>query len=252
MLRLLANTKRAFMTVNVRPNTMAAAGQMNQYPYKFGQLDRRIKKENSRLMQIATKPLLQTYKEFLHGLASGDVAQMQQICEKRLIRKFTGADLLETNRKVEVLNSDQASMDRTKIEIVDKINLYGIEIDRDTNFSKGTFNRWRIDDGVMFHNNFEVDSGDATKQIMRYDIKIQTPMKLNLIDMEGNELIPDSEKQDLETHFVRFERYKWIMQLDYFSSLLGSSSPNDGWKIVDIDNALNGNIPICDYVDQCP
>ena len=137
-------------------------------------------------------------------------------------------------------------MDRTKIEILDKINLYGVEIDRDINFSKGTFNRWRINDGVMFHNNFEVDSGDATKQIMRYDIKIQTPMKLNLIDLEGNHLIPDAEKNDLETHFVRFERYKWMLSLPFFG---GSSSKNDGWTIVDIDNALDGNIPICNYID---
>lgn len=36
-------------------------------------------------------------------------------------------------------------------------------------------------------------------------LRVESSLKLNLIDLDGRPLIPDSSKEDDEVHFVKFE-----------------------------------------------
>ena len=85
-------------------------------------------------------------------------------------------------------------------------------------------------------------------------------MKLNIIDSEGNHLIPKRARGETEYHYLRFECYCSTMKFDFsmlksyvVDKLFGSeksSTVNDchyelkDWTLVDIDFALEGNMPI--------
>ena len=62
---------------------------------------------------------------------------VKSICENRLYKQFTDADLMCDIKQVELLNMTDDAMEETTIEVVDYMTLFGVEIDRDYNFEKG-------------------------------------------------------------------------------------------------------------------
>ena len=85
-------------------------------------------------------------------------------------------------------------------------------------------------------------------------------MKLNVIDSDGNHLIPQRARGETEFHYLRFECYCNTVRFD-LSALKSfvvdklfrrekSATINEchyelkDWTLVDIDFALEGNMPI--------
>ena len=83
-------------------------------------------------------------------------------------------------------------------------------------------------------------------------IKIETNLKLNLIDTQGRSFIPESEWTDDEIHYLKFESLvqNFDVSIRQVLKLLKTfiREPElefQEWTIIDLDNHLKGN-PHCE------
>ena len=83
-------------------------------------------------------------------------------------------------------------------------------------------------------------------------VKIETNLKLNLIEPDGKSLIPENKTEKDEVHFLKFEANLQTLDVSLgqifrlLREFLGE--PNfefKDWTITDIDNHLKGN-PHCE------
>merc|ERR1719273_277506 len=151
-----------------------------------------------------TKSLCFAYQSLLESIANRDHEAIADSCEKRLFNKFMNSNLTDDVKEIEVLNADE-NLEWTELKVVDCMNIYGPEIDRDTNFSKGELRMIRRNDYQTFIFPKKIQYGDEYPVILQLDIQIKTPLKLNLIDSDGNHLIPYRARGEIETHYLRFE-----------------------------------------------
>ena len=83
---------------------------------------------------------------------------------------------------------------------------------------------------------------------MQLLLKVDTKLKLNLIDNEGHSMISEyGESNTKETHFMLVEsitdRYElnWRVLKKVFNRFRNPSLQFEPWVLVDFDNCLNGN-----------
>ena len=82
---------------------------------------------------------------------------------------------------------------------------------------------------------------------MQLSLKIETKLKLNLIDNDGNSMISKNDIDTKETHFMVVEsitdRYElnWRVLKKVFERFRNPSLNFEEWVLVDFDNNLKGN-----------
>ena len=82
---------------------------------------------------------------------------------------------------------------------------------------------------------------------MQLSLKIETKLKLNLIDNDGNSMISKNDIDTKETHFMVVEsitdRYElnWRVLKKVFDRFRNPSLNFEEWVLVDFDNNLKGN-----------
>lgn len=97
--------------------------------------------------------------------------------------------------------------------------------------------------------NVDAKAPDYLPMTMQLLLKVESKLKLNLIDNDGNSMISDPDSK--ETHFMLVEsvtdRYElnWKVIKKVFSKFRNPSLQFEEWVLVDFDNCLKGN-PIVD------
>ena len=163
-------------------------------------------------------------------------------------------------KEVELLNMTDEAMEETKIEVIDYMTLFGIEIDRDTNHDKGLHKLRKVGgkEDFLAIIPLKIGYGDKLKTLLQFDLRIETAMKLNLIDAHGNHLIKKEDREDVEVHHMRFECVTRTLTVDYtmFTNILGmlfrktDTLEFADWTLVDLDDSLQGNMPIAPIEDE--
>ena len=89
---------------------------------------------------------------------------------------------------------------------------------------------------------------------MQILLKVETKLKLNLIDHNGDSMILDADSK--ETHFMLLEsttdRYElsWRVLKKVFNKFRKPSLEFEPWVLVDFDNCLKGNPLIDDEIEE--
>ena len=109
----------------------------------------------------------------------------------------------------------------------------------------------RKDLSVYFPNNCVY--GEELKNIMMFMLRIETNLKLNLVDFEGQSMIDTSDEAEVrkkEVHFLQVESVhdRRKVQVSLFWSLLlkrftgqQDAMMFEDWMITDLDDTLRGN-----------
>ena len=91
--------------------------------------------------------------------------------------------------------------------------------------------------------------GDTMSLNFEYLIKVESNLKLNLIDKDGKSLIAQDEKYDEEIHYMRMESVisTYELRISTIFKLLKEAIRGrptidfKEWTLTDFDNHLNGN-----------
>ena len=199
------------------------------------------------------------YIQLLEAVASNEIAQINSYCEANLYRAFSEglSDLNYTTQSISVMNqeavaevdiSDDATFNELfDMEVIDMDQTFGLSIDRASN-TRIAFNNVKTKKP-----NFKVfvpadmQWGDELEMTIRLLVKITTPIKLNLVNKEGLEMISKEDADEREVHFVQFEgthaRYKFDFSI--IKQLWGMYNMKSwvihDWKVTDFDYCLKGN-----------
>ena len=82
-----------------------------------------------------------------------------------------------------------------------------MKIDRENNFSRGPHKIQGQKDYLIGSIPYDISYGEDLKVMLQLDIQVETPMKLNLIDLDGNHFISREERETKEIHYMRLECY---------------------------------------------
>ena len=92
-----------------------------------------------------------------------------------------------------------------------------------------------------------VDYGQTLDMNIQYLVRIETDIKLGLIDLEGNELIAEDDDSK-EVHFMQIEgkSTEYNVSTKVFGQLWRAFRQKDdgkveSWTITDLDDFLSGN-----------
>ena len=150
---------------------------------------------------------------------------------------------------------DFEDSDVIDVQIIDYYTYFGAYIDRQLNRDLGVVHKTS---SFMNKPNFKsftptnTDFPDIPNYLpmtMQVLVKIESKIKLNLIDHEGESMIQDSESKEI--HFMLLEsvtdRYElsWRVLKKIFNKFRKPKLAFEDWVLVDFDNCLKGN-PIVD------
>ena len=159
-------------------------------------------------------------------------------------------------REIQVLNQklvsegdifDGLKMNKVfDIEVIEMDKTLGLSIDREANTKLAHITvhedeYWKI----YFPANMQY--GDQLELTRRVLVKIKTPIKLNLINKDGQEMISKEDVDKREVHFVQFEaahetqKVAWTLALLPWRKYNVDSWEVHDWKITDFDHCLKGN-----------
>ncbi|CDW82009.1 UNKNOWN [Stylonychia lemnae] len=189
------------------------------------------------------------YLGLLKKIAENDVQGLREVCEKNLSQAFSDSmwEIYKDVEKIELLNEDQFP-DNVKIKLIDYHQFFGVEIDRESNRLKNCqlfeTTRKKIPN-TDFYMPLNPTWNETLGMNLEFQLKIETNLKLNFIDKQGNSLVQNEREK--EVHFMQIESVteqypislKAIPML--FRNYFGKKLEFQEWIITDFDNALNRN-----------
>ena len=89
-----------------------------------------------------------------------------------------------------------------ELEIVDYMQYFGISIDRDYNETKGNHKQTKTKEDYMALIPEIIEWGDELKLLLQLIVRIETPVKLNLINSDGESSIKNEEMGIPEVHYL--------------------------------------------------
>ena len=156
------------------------------------------------------------YIKLLESIAFDEIAEMRKQCEGNLYKAFSeGLDELKSQTQdIRVLKPYEGLLtidkpwlvdEHFEMEVIDVDNVLGVSLDRETN-NRTTFNpipnqqrplRFFIPNNLQW--------GDKLNMTMRLRIKVTTPIKLNLVNNDGQLMIREDDefaRNSKEVHFI--------------------------------------------------
>ena len=196
------------------------------------------------------------YLSVLKAIRDDSLVDLGTFCEKTLYNQFSEGiqDLNRETTKIEILNEDLFPGNMS-MKLVDFNQTFGCFTDRELNRTRQVEPFSSFMAPKRKHENFEMYMpslkayGDYLPLNMELLIRVETNLKLNLIDHAGKSLIPESEKEDDEVHFIKLECTLTKYQIDLrtifkmLKELITRSKDLQfsDWTVTDFDHYLNGN-----------
>lgn len=273
------NLKRAYTSL-INPSARRQFSQISKideakFPYKFNntatliQTNEATKPSGLQVMeQFVRSPgfnLIQgyqyAYESLLSALADGNEEHVRSGLEKSLADAFVSQmqNIQQRGAKLELMNQKHHTF---KIEVVDFINSIGIGIDREANRQKGvkeiTSFLFDIPNLKIYGPSNPLKMGAALMSLkggsdpnkeqffntitLGLLFKVRTNLKLNLVEADGERMIPKNKETDEEVHYVKFEGLNDKFKIDP-ANLLKTSQQFEfkDWTITDFDDFLKGN-----------
>ena len=156
------------------------------------------------------------YLALLKGIQEDALTDIASFSERNLYREFHEG-LYEVNRetqRIQLLNNENFP-NNIEIKVIDFNQNFGAFIDREENKAKRVqpinnflANRFGKENFRVCMPDMTTMQGDKRPQMpLTFEmlLRVETNLKLNLIDLDGRPLIPESEREDDEVHFVKFE-----------------------------------------------
>ena len=149
------------------------------------------------------------------------------------------------------------------IKVIDVRKLAGLSIDRELNKELGMkFFKTAHNERTGYKIDMYVPQQGKNIQsigiIVQLALQIETNLKLNLINFNGESMYTNEQKNDTEFHHVVVELAQTNLSLNFFvmiksilRKLFGLENKqqqpiNTNWIFADFDYCLDGN-PLCDY-----
>ena len=142
----------------------------------------------------------------MKGIEQGSHTDLNSFCEKNLFQKFSSGltNLREESKQIELLNEEKFP-DNISMKLVDFKYTVGCSIDREENKGKKLkfFKKVFRDYYELYMPAEMID--DELPANLELLIRVETNLKLNVIDNEGKSVIAKDDVNDDEYHFIRFE-----------------------------------------------
>ena len=158
------------------------------------------------------KQFVQAYITLLQSIASYKAEDLEDICEANLFNSFSFnlSQLRDLTKEAQILNFDGVIDDnilenRMKLQVVDYAQYFGANIDRKTNADQKLYmrNTNRGDYQSYFPEN--IRWGDSLKLNWYLLVRLETDIKLNLINNDGQSMIDVADEERMkekEVHFI--------------------------------------------------
>eukprot|EP00347_Sterkiella_histriomuscorum_P011480 403372292 len=238
-----------------------------EFPYKFLNNDKFLHRRETTVKEMvlamekevqekfnSIETLKHKYVELLKAAAENDSIQLGKLCEKNLYREFSSSmeDVMQEIERIEVINDTKDNIDNMNVKLIDFDVDIGVDIDRETNRVNGVNKIWvpKIVSGGLPNVNLYLQKGMmpsfSTKVNFEFLLRIETAIKLNMINKQGESLISSDQILDKEIHYMKVATVaKEInFNLKFLKEIFSNKEMDFSFKdslITDFDNCLNGN-----------
>ena len=195
------------------------------FPYKFNNTRELVNmRETTKAESLDTMNQMLTHKDFrlqdgfsmaylslLKSIQQNTLADIGTFCERNLYKAWVEG-LEEINReidRIEILNEDKFPKN-VRMSIIDFNQTFGAHIDREENRTR-VVKRFAPSLFAKKQENFDMYMPDikayGDKLPLNFEmlVRIETNLKLDLIDREGKSIVSEQDKKEDEVHFIRFE-----------------------------------------------
>eukprot|EP00347_Sterkiella_histriomuscorum_P011674 403371545 len=266
---LLFNLYRHFSSNNKQPDLKEQNGGNSEidFPYKFLNTDKFMHRRDTVVNEMviamekevkvknnAMGTLKHKYVELLRAIAENDPIQLGKLCEKTLYREFSSSmeDTMQEIDRIEVINDTQDNIDSMNVKFIDFDLDVGVEIDRETNRLNGVnkIPMPKFITGGLTNVNLYFMKGMRpsfpAKLNFEFLIRIESAIKLNMVNKQGESLISQDHMLDKEIHYIKVATVAKELEfnLKILQEIFKNMELDFSFKhslITDFDNCLNGN-----------
>jgi len=200
------------------------------------------------------------FKDFVQAIEEYDTERLEEILEYTFWERAS-KNLRKMKKKGYRFELEGMSSRKNQVDLFKVTNIYGVGIFTNRKFNEGA-NQYTIFentiDGSPTANYIKIKMEEKEKAVVKVvlDLMVETPIKLKLFDKDGKQVESGSTiDREINFHHMRIEND--VFEADYDALQLSAKNEgeleddelnqfksvfsHDGWKIIDMDNYMNGN-----------